>query len=194
VCGCGVLDGLATNGELSTTLEKFVVNEKNDPGSGLFSGLRGIIGRKSSVTVETPETFLPQRDFEEVLAKERSRTDRGGPPFVMLLITVCAPRESESFQEAAQLLAAVLSERTRGIDTKGWFGEQLGLILPQTSAAQANVVWSHLEEAFRKKRRSSSETTVSLAALKSEIYTYPSDGKHNALNEALGLATGATEK
>jgi len=80
-------------------------------------------------------------------------------------------------------------ERTRVIDSKGWFGERLGVLMPQTTADQAQIVWSNIEEAFQKRQRSSSGLAgLSLAALKSEIYTYPSDGKHHGLSEAARFA------
>lgn len=170
------------------------MSQQNDRNSGLLAGLRGIIGRKTSTTVEVVEGLLSPAAFEQALTKERSRTDRGGASFVMLLITVCAPRESESFRQTSRLAGEVLVERTRNIDTKGWYGDRLGVVLPQTLADQAQIVWQHIDEAYRKKLRASSESQVALAALKSEIYTYPSDGKHHALSEAQSFKKSASEQ
>lgn len=168
------------------------MSQTSERPGGFFSGLRGIISPKAKPQPVEKERLLPSETFDEYLTKERARADRGGNSFVLLTVDVCAARDSEAYEAAVGVVSTLLEERTRVIDIKGWFSQRIGLILPLTTAEQAQIVWTHLEEAYKRKMTQSGyKDTV---PLKSEIYTYPSDGKHHALSEVTNLGSRDAEK
>lgn len=128
------------------------------------------------------EGLLDYQAFQKELVKERCRVDRGGSPFVLLAIGINSPRTTPEFAQAAWVLSAVLTERTRIIDSKGWFGDRIGVILPGANAEHLPKICAQFEAQF--KRRTHPRGTAAPPALEFEIFVYPNDGKHSALHEA----------
>lgn len=126
--------------------------------------------------------LLSTTDFKEVLQKERARTDRGGPGFSMLALAIDAPVDSAPFRETAWILASLLLERTRFIDTKGWYGEQVAVIFPQTPAARIQNIWPPIKEALDKRLESASSEHIRLPEIRCEVFAYPCEGERSALD------------
>lgn len=80
------------------------------------------------------------------------------------------------------MLSAVLTERTRIIDSKGWFDGRVGVILPGAQAEHLPKICAQFDAQF--KQRSRPRSSGLPPALDFEIFVYPNDGKHSALHEA----------
>ena len=146
--------------------------------------LRGRSGRgKGHATRRAVEGLLSSDAFEEQLMKERARTDRGGGPFTVLALKIDAEPDSEAFIQAAWVLVALLKDRTRLTDTKGWFGDRIGVILPNTTCDKVIHVWPPIQEAFDKRARTESTERVTIPRVSYEVYAYPSDGQANVPHE-----------
>ncbi len=76
---------------------------------------------------------------------------------------------------AERALCAVLSERTRICDTKGWLGKRLAVILPYTTVAGARGLVQTLDTLFHEQYEESSQTRTTGASLSCSIYEYPAD-------------------
>jgi len=126
------------------------------------------------------EGLLTAEAFELELAKERARIDRGGSSFCLLTISVDIPAETPEYYQAVWDLSAILAERTRIIDSKGWFRGKVGVILPITKSAHIPNIWRHIDESFKK--RSRFVKGGSAPKLSYEVFTYPSDGKQAAIH------------
>lgn len=150
------------------------------------SSVFGFVRQLSRDTAGKPglsiEGLLDADAFERELVKERARVDRGGPPFTLLAIEIRLDPQTEEYAQAAWVLGAVLLERTRIVDTKGWFRRRVGVILPGAKADNITKIWSQIESDF--KRRSRVRTTAADEILNIEVFVYPSDGKHSVLHEA----------
>lgn len=152
---------------------------------GVFGFVRNLSRDAGEASTASIEGLLAPAEFEQELVKERCRVDRGGPPFALLAIDLKLDRESEAFAQAAWVLAAVLNERTRVIDSKGWFRGRIGVILPGATSEHIPKICAQFETAF--KRRSRARTVPGKegsAALEYEVFVYPNDGKHSVLHEA----------
>lgn len=149
----------------------------------VFRFLRKGTWRRKSSDRRSIEGLLAPEVFQEQLSKERARTDRGGGPFSLLALKIEAEPDSEAFLQAAWVLSTLLSQRTRVCDTRGWFGDQVGVILPNTTGDKVAFVWPPIKEAFDKRARTESTERVTLPEVTFEVYAYPSDGPSAALRE-----------
>lgn len=152
---------------------------------GVFGFVRNLSREAGDASSTSIEGLLAPAEFEQELVKERCRVDRGGPPFALLSIDLKLDRDSEAYAQAAWVLAAVLNERTRIIDTKGWFRGRIGVILPGTSSEHIPKICAQFETAYR--RRSRARTVAgkeASPALEYEVFVYPNDGKHSVLHAA----------
>jgi len=132
------------------------------------------------------EGLLPAAQFEHELAKERSRVDRGGSPFALLAIGIKLDPETEAYAQAVWVLASVLTERTRIIDSKGWFRGRVGVILPGATSDHIPKICAQFENAFKRRTRTRALPGAHEGppALEYEVFVYPNDGKHSVLHEA----------
>ncbi|MFP4501122.1 MAG: hypothetical protein ACLFTT_08995 [Candidatus Hydrogenedentota bacterium] len=148
-----------------------------------FSWLPRLVRGLRKTRTEHSGGLLPADAFEECLRKERARVDRGGPPFSVLALRIDARPGSKSFLQAVAILAALLNERTRFIDTKGWYGDRIGVILPNTPADRVRHIWPPLKAAFDKRLQSESLEEIQLPEVHSEVYIYPCDDESRRLQE-----------
>lgn len=149
----------------------------------MFRFVRKGAGRRKTTVRRAIEGLLSPEAFQEQLTKERARTDRGGGPFSLLALKIEAAPDSEAFLQAAWVLSTLLNQRTRICDTKGWFGDSVGVILPNTTSDKVAYVWPPIKEAFDKRARTESTERVTLPKVTFEVYAYPSDGPGTALRE-----------
>ncbi len=105
-----------------------------------------------------PDTGLYREDyFQELVCRERKRTERSGKPFLLVGISLEKIPEGRRRSEAAQRIASILFESTRETDVKGWyradavvgvlFCEAPGIVAAGRQAMEA-LVLSHLETVF----------------------------------------------
>lgn len=125
--------------------------------------------------------LLDAAEFDRELLKERARVDRGGAPFTLLAFTIDAPHADETYAQAAWILAAALNERTRLLDTKGWFRSHIGLILPGITDQNVSKVTANISYDFEKRWEKAHKGTAH-PNLHHEVYVYPSDGRHVAIH------------
>lgn len=149
---------------------------------GVFRFLRRLAGMDAREQTGCIDGLLSSPEFALALAKERARVDRGGPGFCMLALEIEAAPESAAFREAAEHLAALLRKRTRLIDTKGWFGERVAVIFPQTAANRVAIIWPPIKEALDRALESGDRVHLAAPAVRCEVYAYPCDGEGKALN------------
>ncbi len=148
-----------------------------------FSWLPRLFRGTQNTHPEHIDGLLAEDAFAECLRKERARVDRGGPGFTVLALEIDAPAGAEGFTQAARVLAALLSERTRFIDTKGWYGACIGVILPNTPPDQVGHIWPPIKQAFEKRLQSESLEEVQLPDVHSEVYAYPCDDESRRLQD-----------
>jgi hypothetical protein len=149
---------------------------------GLVRNLSRDSGERSALSIEG---LLEPPAFEQELVKERARVDRGGPPFTLLAIDLELDRASEEYAQAIWVLAAVLNERTRILDTKGWFQGRIGVILPGASSTEIPKICAQFDTSFKRRSRPRGLSgKAELPVLKYEVFVYPSDGKHSVLHTA----------
>jgi hypothetical protein len=137
---------------------------------------------------ETPldteiDGLLSSEAFEEQLVKERARADRSGASLTLLAFSIETPNNGVTKQKALRILASVLVERTRISDTKGWFGDRLGVILPDTSGAQTTSISHPIQETFNKRVHSKLGGRGPLPEVTHEVYVYPGEGNKAGLQE-----------
>lgn len=92
-------------------------------------------------------SILGKEEFLERLREERSRCDRNGSPFSLLIISV--EQALGSAAEVGFLVQALrsFSRTTRLSDLAGWYSEmELGLLLPDTKEEEAQKVLGRLKE------------------------------------------------
>lgn len=118
-------------------------------GPFLSSGWRVVGGmrlRKSkNQEVPASRAIFGREQFLQRLREERSRSDRSGRPFSLLLISV------EQAQEAGVAVGFLVqalrsfSRSTRLSDLPGWYSDvELGLLLPETTEQEAQKVLERL--------------------------------------------------
>ncbi|HNR32951.1 MAG TPA: hypothetical protein PKI11_18810 [Candidatus Hydrogenedentes bacterium] len=135
---------------------------------------RGIAWRRGNAR-RSIEGLWSSEAFEQQLRKERARTDRGAGSFTLLALRIDAPPDSEAFLQAAWVLSALLNQRTRFIDTKGWFGDRIGVIFPNTPSASVVHIWPPIKEAFDQRSHSASAERSPLPTVTFEVYAYPEE-------------------
>jgi len=113
-------------------------------------------------------------DLQAALANERARSDRSGNPFAFVVIRVegssngTLPRE-----RAAQLLAEAVQDRTRGIDTVAYWGEDLAIILPYTSTESVNRLLQSIENMYTVRARDEVSGPSGIPDISFDIYSHP---------------------
>ena len=86
-------------------------------------------------------------DMQHVLRRERNRADRNEHEFSMLLFTLRASSHDTPLQTR---FLHFLGKRLRSIDEVGWFEtDQIGVILPYTSAENALIVAEGIRREFK---------------------------------------------
>jgi len=132
----------------------------------LFSGAKDAHGREI-------EMLLSPQQFEETLMKERARADRGGQPFALLTFDINLPHDREEYMQAVWFLASLLNARTRITDTKGWFGDRVGLLCPDTPIANVSIICDLIEENFNKHLREEMGSDGDAPQITYQVYAYP---------------------
>lgn len=100
------------------------------------------------------------KDFHALLERERSRVDRNGREFSVVIFNITE-------QEALTELIAVLKRRRRSNEEAGWLqeGKSIGVILPDTALEGA---WTMAQDVLRLTARKG-------PAPGCHVFTYPSD-------------------
>jgi lipopolysaccharide/colanic/teichoic acid biosynthesis glycosyltransferase len=96
----------------------------------------------------------PQPYFGQRLREERNRSDRYGQPFALVLISL--DKVGGDSPDSVYFFRAIesLSKSIRLSDFLGWYSEgRLGLILPDTSAQEAQVVLNRLKRSFQQMKK-----------------------------------------
>jgi len=111
------------------------------------------VGFFKSTRDSSRDLVIGKEAFQQAIAKERYRSDRGNNQYSLLIISLAIPsEEDERIGEAI----ALIRKRIRAIDEIGWYDEnQLGILLPFTSMAGADgladeicgIITTHLEPA-----------------------------------------------
>lgn len=149
----------------------------------IVSSIWGLIRGKGKSEDLLIEGLLSFEAFDEQLLKERARSDRSGGAFCLLVIDIPLPRNTAAYQKAAWVLASVLHDRTRIIDTKGWFGERVAVILPNTAPVHIGKIWNNIQEIFAARMGAQTNNGANPPNIAYEVYAYPSDGKSKTLHE-----------
>jgi GGDEF domain-containing protein len=145
---------------------------------------------KHSDGVET-DGFLSRHDFDEQLLKERARADRAGAFFTLLAFDVETPPGVNGKAEAMEILASILAKRARLTDTKGWFGDRLAIILPNTLTENADRVARPVQEQFKKIVVSDPLQAPTAPKIAYQTYAYPKNGIEDV---PAGVAASAEAK
>jgi hypothetical protein len=138
-------------------------------------------GRGSSE--ELPEGLLTRERFEEQLLIERARADRAGASFSLLTFRVASATDPEARETAGRVLAHVLLKRTRTIDTKGIYGEGLGLIMPYTPSSKVDKVWENVSDSYKRRVVAELGGRLPVPELACEVYAYPSNERTRAFGQ-----------
>ncbi|MHC5034261.1 MAG: hypothetical protein ACYTFZ_04430 [Planctomycetota bacterium] len=117
--------------------------------------------------------LLDRRAFGAAMSRERSRADRSGTPFSLVVFS--EPRRSGNGNGMPQSelmagLSEALADRIRCTDVAGWFDDDvLAVILPHTTGQEA---WNLVErvQARLKGRLKNSED---LDAISYRVHSYP---------------------
>ncbi len=90
--------------------------------------------------------------FEEVLCRERKRSERSGKPFALMMLELKAPFQPVDPVHVNKKIAEVLSKTTRETDTSGWSrqGSVIGVILTDLGEDNVEVALGNIENKVRK--------------------------------------------
>jgi len=119
-------------------------------------------------------SLRPAREMREIIGRERSRSDRTGHEFSLVVFRIAYKGATLSLQER---LVLILEQRVRSTDEIGWFDQKsVCVILPHTPAPGALV--------FANQVRSALQQTATVP--KTTVYTYPSSSSafHDGPNRA----------
>jgi lipopolysaccharide/colanic/teichoic acid biosynthesis glycosyltransferase len=108
-------------------------------------------------------TICSTKEFYKIIERERTRSDRTNREFAVIIFHKMNSKDNNYF---IQYFTNVLSNRIRCYDDMGWLDkEQIGVILPETSAEGANKLASNVCK------------TITPGHLQPgyKIWTYPSD-------------------
>ncbi len=141
--------------------------------------LRKLTVKKEQRNGMETKGFLSRDDFADQLIKERARADRAGASFTLLAFDVETPPGLNGKAEAMEILASILVKRARLTDTKGWFGNRLGIILPNTGTENANNVVQPIQELFKKTAVANSPHASTTPKIAYQAYEYPTNGTAN---------------
>jgi len=112
-------------------------------GRRILGGMRWRSTKNQEVLA--PRAIFGREQFLQRLREERSRSDRSGRPFALLLISV--EQAQRTGVEVGFLVQALrsFSRSTRLSDLPGWYSQvELGLLLPETSEQEAQKVLERL--------------------------------------------------
>ena len=139
------------------------------------------------------QTGLLEEDaFDRQLVVERMRAERSGFSFTVIVFNIDGTGGPVDQERAARVLVSVLRERTRFCDAKGWFGDDLAIILPYTSRERAICLVAPLDAMFHERLHGDARPTAGESRLSYAVYEYPNDEfkKGQGTNsDASGLAT-----
>lgn len=119
--------------------------------------------------------FLSPESFADHVAKERARTDRTHRPFAVIKFGIEGLREGATARDVLRVLADLLMERTRIIDTKGWLDGCLSVIFPDAADAEVLVIQQDVQEKFYALLRSRMPELTPAPRLSYEAFLYPDD-------------------
>lgn len=132
-----------------------------------IEGRRNGNGRLSSL--------LDHESFEQALLKERSRVNRRSSSFTLLIMDISIERDEELYPDSLRILTDVLNERTRIEDSKGLFGEHIGLILTEMASTAATEVSAKIQAEFERRIRDTYSDGRKVPKLSLHVYGYPGD-------------------
>ena len=136
-----------------------------------------IWGKES--TEEACSELMGTREFNNQLQRERARSCRSGSPFTFILLDVQVADTGEKGEHAKflEVLAAVVCNRSRISDIKGWYAEDgrtcLGLILTDTTGEIAAKVIRSIEDSFAQKAKRVVSRKVEPPPLTCKIFVSP---------------------
>jgi lipopolysaccharide/colanic/teichoic acid biosynthesis glycosyltransferase len=135
--------------------------------SNLVSALRRVAQRTDN---GQDRALLSVRQFRQVLARERARSDRSGDRFCLLSFS---PRDDATARDLHLQLPAILQRRLRATDEVGWLDVNcIGVMLPGTPPRGA---WKLAEDVC--------QTLAPSPAPTCRVYCYPSEATQ--LDEAI---------
>lgn len=156
-------------------------NREQRPGksSGLGSVksvLERLLGRGRHGAGENPKQplagFVGAETFEHLLLKEKARADRAGSAFAVVVFETARWTAQAGGADALQILGDVMVERVRLSDTLGWFGKNLGVLVPDADGDGAEAIARDVRGLFQDQRSSLNGHSVSFAELQYITYLY----------------------
>lgn len=147
---------MSTNNELKSVLRR-----------STGEGRRNSDGRLPSL--------LDHKLFEQALVKERARANRRSSSFALLVMDISIEGNEERYSDAVRILTDVLNERTRIEDSKGLFGEHIGLILTEMAATAATDISAYIQTEFDRRIRDTVSDGYEAPKLSLCVYGYPGD-------------------
>jgi hypothetical protein len=147
----------------------------NSGKSSFWRCLRRLFGRKNG-HASSETALLSEQAFQQAMRRERSRADRAGFPFSLIVLSgLPAPGGTNGSDKRACLVRAidsVLAGRIRCTDIAGWLDEsRLGVILAHTPGQEA---WNVVEDVQRKLPAELEDEGLS-GRLDYRVHTYPED-------------------
>lgn len=95
--------------------------------------------------------FYREKIFDDMLQRERKRTERSQKPFAMILVHIKHLVKSKA-KKSIRNLSVVLEECFREIDVKGWYkdGSDIGIICPEVEHSSVDALKKKVESALDK--------------------------------------------
>lgn len=130
----------------------------------MFSFLRFFLSNRAAGKGRISPLLLSKREIERLIRKEKLRCDRHQITFSLIFIELYST--DHQFVSETKALAKIIHRRVRFTDEKGHISDRkLGILLPHTNRAGAQVVLDEISETASRKE----------IYFKSEIYCYPTD-------------------
>jgi hypothetical protein len=130
-------------------------------------------GRFGSIA-PNPNGLLPLSYFQDSLIKERARADRSSTTFSLVVFTAEGKGSEGAVGRLFDALAESLAYRTRICDSKGWYNNGIGLILPNTPPELVPDIVFPVLERVRERTLSEEDQTTEIPRLRYDFYAYPS--------------------
>ncbi len=149
---------LIAAGDYSARADASTVDEFGDLGRA-FNAMVSSLARAREMLLEKANTdsvtsLANHRYFQERLAVEFSRAARYGSPLSLLMIDIDHFKLFNDMNghpagdHALREIAAVISEQVRDVDIAARYGgEEFAIVLPETAAAQAEILGERIREA-----------------------------------------------
>lgn len=137
----------------------------------LITHLRRLFSRVPDDTTRAAQLHV---ELQTALTAERSRSDRSGLPFTFVVMSI-ERRMSGTFthERARQILAEAVQTRTRSIDTTARQGDDLAVIFPYTTAADADAILSSIEKVYTERALGEASSSSLIPRITFDVYSHP---------------------